>query len=326
MSMRRGWLAGCVAACLAQAAMAAGGVWLTDFDAGKAQAAAEKKSMLVDFSGSDWCGWCIKLDQEVFSQDAFIKEATNQYVLVVLDFPRDEAKIPAEQRQKNEALAKQLGVQGFPTVFVCDADGKVLAQTGYRPGGPEAYLKHLAALLGGKETLKKLQEAAAAASGVEKAKLLEQILKLAEEGIDIGNPEPIAKEIIALDANNEAGLRNKYQLRVGLTEAMQAVEKRDLDGASKLFDRLLEDLKPTGEDLQQVQFMRGGIFHERKDLDGVLTCLRAALDAAPESDMAPRIKAMIERFSREKERAAAAKEEPAAKPAETPAPVTVEPK
>ena len=117
--------------------------WLTDFEAAKKQAAAEKKDILVDFTGSDWCGWCIKLDKEVFSTPAF--KAQKDFVLVSLDFPRRK-EIPADQKAKNEALMRQWGVRGFPTIILTNAKGEAYSQTGYKPGGPEAYLAHLAEL------------------------------------------------------------------------------------------------------------------------------------------------------------------------------------
>jgi thiol-disulfide isomerase/thioredoxin len=117
--------------------------WLTDFEAAKKQAAAEKKDILVDFTGSDWCGWCIKLDKEVFSTDAF--KAQKDFVLVALDFPRRK-EIPADQKAANEALMRQWGVRGFPTIILANAKGEPYARTGYKQGGPESYLPHLAEL------------------------------------------------------------------------------------------------------------------------------------------------------------------------------------
>ena len=124
------------------AALAAEG-WLTDLDAAKKQAAAENKDILIDFTGSDWCGWCIKLDKEVFATDAF--KAQKDFVLVSLDFPRRK-QLPAEQKAKNDALAQAWGIQGFPTIILANAKGEPYASTGYRPGGPEQYLAHLAEL------------------------------------------------------------------------------------------------------------------------------------------------------------------------------------
>ena len=121
---------------------ASGKGWLTDFEAAKKEAAKKNLPILVDFSGSDWCGWCIKLDKEVFSKKAFKDYAKDNYVLLMLDFPR-KTKISAKLKKQNHELAKKYQVRGFPTVLILDKDGKVLNRGGYMPGGAEAYIKYL---------------------------------------------------------------------------------------------------------------------------------------------------------------------------------------
>ena len=121
--------------------------WMTDFAAAKAKALAEGKYMLVDFSGSDWCRWCIKLDEEVFSKEAFQSYAKDNLVLVLADFPRDKSKQSSELKKQNEQMAEDFGVRGFPTVFVLNPEGKMVAKTGYQQGGASAYVKHLKKLI-----------------------------------------------------------------------------------------------------------------------------------------------------------------------------------
>lgn len=129
-----------------------GAEWLTAMPDAQKAAAERKVPILVDFSGSDWCGWCVKLDKEVFSKDEFQKFAKDKLVLLLIDFPRRKA-LPAEQSKANKELAARYGVQGFPTVLLLDAAGNELARTGYRPGGASVYVKHLEELL--KESVKK---------------------------------------------------------------------------------------------------------------------------------------------------------------------------
>lgn len=116
--------------------------WLTDFEQAKKSAAENNRPILVDFSGSDWCGWCIKLDKEVFSKEEFKKYATDNLVLLLVDFPRRKEQ-SAEQKRANNALAEKYNIEGFPTVLLLDAKGNELARTGYRPGGAGEYVKHL---------------------------------------------------------------------------------------------------------------------------------------------------------------------------------------
>ncbi len=138
------WVLGC-----SMAKEPAGGgkeAWLTDFEAAKARAAELKRPILADFSGSDWCGWCIRLDREVFQTAIFQEFAAQNLVLFIADFPQKSPQ-PAGLKKQNEALAKRYGIQGFPTVLLLDATGREVARTGYQRGGPEAYIKHLQELL-----------------------------------------------------------------------------------------------------------------------------------------------------------------------------------
>lgn len=120
---------------------AAAPTWLTDLDEAKKVAAKEKKDILVDFTGSDWCGWCIKLKKEVFDLPAF-EAATKKFVLVELDFPNKKPQSD-EVKAKNRAAQKTYGITGFPTILLMDAQGEVYARTGYQAGGPEKYVAHL---------------------------------------------------------------------------------------------------------------------------------------------------------------------------------------
>ena len=111
-----------------------------------AAAKSLKRPVFIDFTGSDWCGWCIKLDREVFTQKEFIRYAKNDLVLLKLDFPQRK-KISEAQQKQNMELAQKFGIRGFPTIVIVDAEGKEIARTGYRPGGDKKYVKYLKELL-----------------------------------------------------------------------------------------------------------------------------------------------------------------------------------
>lgn len=119
------------------------GPWLTDFEVAKAKAAEEGKDLLVDFSGSDWCYWCQRLDGEVFSKPAFIEQADHNFVFVKVDFPSDKTAQSRQLQAQNQQLAQRYRIQGYPTVILMRPDGTPYAETGYLEGGPDAYLKHL---------------------------------------------------------------------------------------------------------------------------------------------------------------------------------------
>ncbi|MFP4068936.1 MAG: thioredoxin family protein [Opitutales bacterium] len=121
--------------------------WMTDYDAAVARAQSEDKVLLLDFTGSDWCGWCIKLDKEVFSRAEFAEYAKENLVLVKLDFPRGKPQ-SAEVKEQNERLAGKYGIRGFPTILLLSEDEELIGRTGYRPGGASKYVAHLKDLIG----------------------------------------------------------------------------------------------------------------------------------------------------------------------------------
>ncbi len=130
-------------ALLALAASAAEGPWLTSLPDALAQAKKDNKIVLMDFTGSDWCGWCIKMKKDTLDKPAFTGWAAKNAVLVMVDFPNSKPQT-AELKKANEALKKKHGVQGFPTYVALDASGKEIGrQVGYLQGGPDAFIKKL---------------------------------------------------------------------------------------------------------------------------------------------------------------------------------------
>lgn len=118
-------------------------VWHTDLNKAIELANKEKKPLMLFFTGSDWCGWCVKLQKEVFTQNEFKKWAQDNVILVEVDFPR--ANIQTEEvKAQNRNLQQQFAVRGYPTCWFVKADklkdGKVnftqLGTKGYEAGGP----------------------------------------------------------------------------------------------------------------------------------------------------------------------------------------------
>jgi protein disulfide-isomerase len=116
--------------------------WLTSFDQAQKEAKANQKLLLMDFTGSDWCGWCIMLDKEIFSKTEFKEYASKNLILLELDFPRRK-QLSAETKAQNERLAMQYRIQGFPTVVILDSNGKPVGSLGYTRGGPQAFIAEL---------------------------------------------------------------------------------------------------------------------------------------------------------------------------------------
>ncbi|ESU29634.1 thioredoxin family protein [Flavobacterium limnosediminis JC2902] len=120
--------------------------WHTNIDKAMEISKKENKPLMLFFTGSDWCGWCIRLQKEVFYKKEFVKWAKDNVVLVEVDFPRKKQLEPTLQQQNN-SLQGAFQVQGYPTVWFVNADTKEgktnftqLGRTGYVAGGPEAWI------------------------------------------------------------------------------------------------------------------------------------------------------------------------------------------
>ena len=185
---------------------AAGDLWVSDFEKAKATAAAEGKDLLIDFTGSDWCSWCIKLHKEVFDLDAFKAAGPKNFVLVELDFPQNKSKLNKETQEQNAKLQTLFGIQGFPSIVLTDAQGRPYAKTGYQPGGPEKYLPHLDELRAVKAKRDEQWKKAEGAQGVEKAKFLAAGLKVLDEELAAQHYSKVIAEITTLDPKDETGM------------------------------------------------------------------------------------------------------------------------
>lgn len=122
------------------ATQAFAGGWGDNYKDALAAAAKDNKKVLLDFTGSDWCGWCIRLKKETFDQPAFKEYADKNLVLVEVDFPQGKT-LPAAVKTQNDGLQEKYQVQGFPTLVLLSPDGKVIKQqSGYIPGGPKGFI------------------------------------------------------------------------------------------------------------------------------------------------------------------------------------------
>lgn len=120
--------------------------WLTNFDIAKEAATKEHKYILLNFSGSDWCGPCIKLKKEVFENESFTTLADDKLILLHADFPRQKKnQLSKEQTSHNEMLAEKYNPSGkFPLTLLLSADGKVLKEwDGYTFASQEKFIQEL---------------------------------------------------------------------------------------------------------------------------------------------------------------------------------------
>ncbi len=116
--------------------------WLTNYTEALGKAKTEDRKVFLFFTGSDWCGWCMRLEREVLRMPEFTDFAAENMVLVKLDFPR-RTRLPAAEAAQNQRLAKEYGVRGYPTVVVLDSNGKRVGEMGYQEGGPGPFIEQI---------------------------------------------------------------------------------------------------------------------------------------------------------------------------------------
>jgi thioredoxin-related protein len=120
--------------------------WHTNFDEARQIATKEHKHILLNFSGSDWCGPCIRLHKEIFETTAFMQFAETNLVLVNADFPRlKKNQLSTDQQRINDAIAERYNSKGsFPLTLLLNEKGKVLkVWEGLPKGTPDAFVEDI---------------------------------------------------------------------------------------------------------------------------------------------------------------------------------------
>ncbi|HIE06598.1 MAG TPA: thioredoxin family protein [Desulfarculaceae bacterium] len=287
----------------ASIAMASDSLWQTDYVAAKAKAKQEHKFMLIDFTGSDWCGWCKKLKKEVFSQKLFQDKAPEEFILVELDFPQ-KTKIDDKLIAQNRDLAKAFAVSGYPSIILTDADGVEFARTGYKAGGAQVYLDHLQGFVKNYQQALVFKKEAEKLQGIAKAKKLDQAIALLVSNGSKRDYDDLSDEIIALDKDGKAGLRPKYELpkQITLIES-QLKQDKDFDKAVAALDKLAPQAASVPSLQQRIYLFQAGILIKGKgDKTKGLERLQMAQKAAPDTPTGQQLVAFIARMQQESEK------------------------
>ncbi len=116
--------------------------WRNYYAAAVAEATKSGRSLLLNFTGSDWCIWCSRLRDEILQTPEFARYASEALVLIEVDFPRKKT-LPSELKKQNATLAERFGVDSFPTLLLINPEGKVIARLGYMRGGPKTFVREL---------------------------------------------------------------------------------------------------------------------------------------------------------------------------------------
>ena len=224
--------------------------WMTDLEAAKARAAAENKAVLIDFTGSDWCGWCIRLRKQVLDTPAFETYAKDKFVLVEVDLPRNP-KFDATLRARNEQISKQYRVEGFPTILVITPQGDLAGGfSGYRES-VEAAARSLdaalktAGLLGKAETQQ----------GAEQLATLSEAYKSLPAELQ-GNAASLRARIVALDPQDTTGIGRQARVEAQRESLKAQLQQADTpEDALAVVNKALETAEPENKPaMLQVKF------------------------------------------------------------------------
>lgn len=197
--------------------------WMTDFDAAKAKAKKEGKAILMEFTGSDWCGWCVRLRSTILDGSDFQQYAKDNFVLLEIDVPRNVNKIGAAQHARNRAIATQYNISTYPTILVLDADGTVL---GGFIGGRDSLQSVISPLNEALNNSKKATEARKL-DGVARAKALMGVY-------DSLQPElkpyfrTMRDEIALFDPNNTTGIHTE----IAETERISRLQQQIIEAGN----------------------------------------------------------------------------------------------
>ncbi len=200
--------------------------WMTDLDAAKAKAQAEGKAVLVDFTGSDWCGWCIRLKKDVFDKPAFGEYARDKLVLVEVDVPHNP-EFDQELLRRNRELCEQYKVDGFPTIMVVTPAGDVVGGFVGGRASLEEVREPLDAALANAAALK----AAEALQGEEKVKALYAVYENLGE---FQESSSLRQRIAELDETNLTGIRDEIKAQEQMSEVVTKLRAAGRDGKAML--------------------------------------------------------------------------------------------
>ena len=222
--IRKTWICTLLAAAVAAPAFSLD--WVTDFDAAKAQAAKEGKAVLVDFTGSDWCGFCIKLKKEVFDSPEFDAYAKDKFVCLEIDLPQGD-KISEEQKKINEELSELYNVDGFPSIFVMTPQGYVVGGfCGFR-ALPEVQK----ALDAGLANAKAIADAEKQGNEAQVDAIFKVWQGLGDELA--GSAQQLRDDLVKLDVNDRCGLRARKQAEEEIRDLQKQLQDCVQEAGSK---------------------------------------------------------------------------------------------
>lgn len=247
-------------------APAMGAEWMTDYDAATAKAAAEGKAVLINFTGSDWCGYCIRMKRQVFDTPEFEAYVKDNFVLLEIDLPRRKP-LDAEVKEKREQLCRDFEVKGFPTVVAISPDGEILG--GF--SGAQSSMEGVTIYLDNALARRSMLEKARKQEGEARATALMEVYRDFPKNFKTAAAK-LRSEISACDPNDTTGLKKQAEA----DDQMLAMQRelndcgRDYGRLTEVYNKYIAEAHP----LNKEKFM------ERKRDHVVFPCVNLMLRSA----------------------------------------------
>lgn len=241
-----------------------GSDWETNFSDAKVRAAEQGKELLLCFTGSDWCGFCIALRDKVLAVDAFQSAVRDTFVLVELDYPQHAAQ-SEEVKSQNAELRQKFAVAGYPTLLLADVQGRPYARMRNQPGiSPAQFAAQMLSLSTIRKERDGLIDEAQSLKGMERAEKLNEALEAMEDAfVERFYPE-LVDEIIALDENDKLKRKKNGKSARDLMVIEEKVSALAQDGREQeiaaIIDGFIKDKKLKGESRQRALMLKIGLF------------------------------------------------------------------
>jgi len=267
--------------------------WRTDLAAAKAEAKVSGKDLFLFFTGSDWCGFCMKLKEEVLDKPEFLAGVQEEFILVEIDFPRGVTQTE-ELKKQNKRLALYYEIKGLPTIYLAENSGRTYARTGYMQGGSEVFLGHISDLLSSRDRLHALIEEANELEGDDKANALVEVIEFALESNVLHGYEETFNQIIELDTENHLGFRDELQFVLYNKKSHTAFQMGEYETVLRLSEEFLKLEVMTPVYRQLATTNSASTYYVQGNLEKALELFRAALEIEPDSPVSDAIKHNIE--------------------------------
>lgn len=292
--------------------------WETNYDTAVQRAKEKKVPLILFFTGSDWCGWCTRLEEEVLNTNDFMAAAQDHFVFLKVDFPRSKSQ-DSQTKEQNQTLKSRFNIRSYPTLVLFDpVQQRQIGVTGYRPGGPKPFADHLMRMVGDFHTylhgidqlnqntlsgndLKQLYEKAGeldfesdlskiVKAGVDSNEKfffqLEQYRLFAQEGT-LYSQEALSlrKQLLDQDPKNEQKIH--YEVAIIDFEAISEDNDREAMNPEKVVAPLVSYIKNYGtqdkENLWRLQMIISQVYLDKNKMGQALQYAKSCYETAPSS-------------------------------------------